>query len=1331
MAIADIAPESVYRAEPKGLRIERRFTREGVHPYDEVEWELRDSAIPGESGNVFEQKGVEVPKFWSQTATNVVASKYFRGKLGAPERESSVRQMVDRVVDTIARAGFEGGYFASAADRDAFADELKYLMVQQHASFNSPVWFNIGVDGVPQQASACFILSVEDDMHSILDWFRDEGIIFKGGSGSGVNVSRIRSQKENLSGGGFASGPVSFMRGADSVAGSIKSGGTTRRAAKMVILDADHPDVHEFVWCKAKEEKKAWALGEAGYDMSLNGEAWQSIQFQNANNSVRVTDEFMKKAQTDEDWSLTARVGGTVLETLKARALLSEIAEAAWQCGDPGMQFDTTINDWHTSPASGRINGSNPCFPGDARVHTTVGLLPIADLFERAEAGEDIRVYTNLATAASPAVGVVASQPIAVMRNGTSDVVRMRFTNGGELRCTPNHRIWTTNRGWVEAQALTDRDEVLLNDTATEPTDSRWELPVKAGALAKSWHRGGSVITRELPTRWSEGLAELTGHLVGDGDLTALRTEWVYGGDDLTSGLLQSHEGLIAEAFGGSNRAEMQNGTVQLRVGSQAVREFFLALGITSAKAPYKRVPTAVFTAPMEVQAAFLRGLYGADGCVSRVEEGKASRYVGLGSHSEALLKDVQKLLSAFGIRGRIYNTSEGTEAAFSYTRSTGETIDYASGPSFDLRVTGSDTERFADFIGFSSPRKGLELQTLIDEVTRYRTKGTTRLASREFDGQAVVYNLTEPLNHSYIVDGVVVANCSEYMSIDDSACNLASLNLLRFVHSDGEFDVGRFRAAVEVVFTAQEILVGHSDYPTAKIAENARSHRQLGLGYANLGALLMQRGLPYDSNEGRAYAAALTALMTGAAYSQSGRIAEAVGPYEAYPKNKDAHDRVIQMHRLHAYRIRDELLPASLLSAARQAWDDAVAFGRPAGYRNAQASVLAPTGTISFMMDCDTTGVEPDIALVKYKKLVGGGMLKLVNGSVPSALRRLGYSQTESGAITTYIEQSGTIEGAPGIKDEDLAVFDCAFKPQNGVRTIHHMGHIKMMGAVQPFISGAISKTVNLPETATVDDVSEAYVEAWKHGLKAIAIYRDGSKKVQPVNTSNKESNTKTVETIVERIVEVTRPQRRRLADTRASLTHKFSIEGHEGYITVGLFEDNTPGELFVTMAKEGSTLSGMMDAFATSVSLLFQYGVPLSHLVEKFGHMRFEPAGWTGNPEIGFAKSIVDYVFRWLGNRFLSEPERASLGLIRTTEVADATPQLELLNRVVQLAMPEAPASNGNGHATAPIAEAPTYRRLNSTPDAPPCPRCGWLTVRSGTCHKCENCGETTGCS
>jgi ribonucleoside-diphosphate reductase alpha chain len=932
MAITALQQQSVSAPAPKkGLRLERYFTREGVHPYDEIEWELRDAVIPGEGGNVFEQKGVEVPKFWSATATNVVASKYFRGKLTSPEREWSVKQMVDRVVDRITKWGIEGAYFATEADAEVFNHELKYLMVNQHASFNSPVWFNIGVEGVPAQASACFILSVADDMHSILDWFKNEGVIFKGGSGSGINVSRIRSSKEQLSGGGYASGPVSFMRGADSVAGSIKSGGTTRRAAKMVVLDSDHPDIHDFIWCKAKEEKKAWALGEMGYDMSLNGEAWQSIQFQNANNSVRATDDFMKSALAGESWNLTARTDGQVLETLPGRDLLREIAEATWQCGDPGMQFDTTINDWHTTPVSGRINGSNPC---------------------------------------------------------------------------------------------------------------------------------------------------------------------------------------------------------------------------------------------------------------------------------------------------------------------------------------------------------------------------------------------------------------SEYMSIDDSACNLASLNLMRFVQADGEFDVARFARAVEVVFTGQVILVGFSDYPTPTITANARSHRQLGIGYANLGALLMQRGLAYDSNEGRAYAASITALMTGEAYAQSARLAGAVGPYEAYPKNKSAHDRVMDKHRAAAYRIIADLVPPTLLSGARQSWDDAVSLGKNSGYRNAQASVLAPTGTISFMMDCDTTGVEPDIALVKYKRLVGGGMLKLVNGTVPAALRRLGYTETVASSITTYIEQQGTIEGAPGLKSEHLAVFDCAFKPQNGVRSISHMGHIKMMGAVQPFISGAISKTVNLPETATVDDVAEAYLEAWKHGVKAIAIYRDGSKKVQPLSVNADASNTKTAApsvVTIEKIVEVNRPQRRRLADTRDSVTHKFSIEGHEGYITVGKFADGTPGELFVTMAKEGSTLSGMMDAFATSVSLLFQYGVPLTHLVEKFGYMRFEPSGWTGNPEIGMAKSIVDYVFRWLGHRFLTAEEKAYMGLTRTSEVvADPAAEQQRLEHVVSIA-PPAITENFTIASPSPV----RGMRLNSTPDAPPCPRCGWLTVRNGTCHKCENCGETTGCS
>jgi ribonucleoside-diphosphate reductase alpha chain len=932
MAIAELPPQSAqHDRTPPGLRFERYFTQDGLHPYDAIDWELRDAVIPGDGGTVFEQKGVEVPAFWSMTATNVVASKYFRGKLGTPARETSVRQMVDRVVDTITRWGVEKGYFAGGEDAAIFADELKYLMVHQYASFNSPVWFNIGVPGIPQQASACFIVSVEDSMSSILDWFKTEGVIFKGGSGSGVNVSTIRSSKEHLSGGGLASGPVSFMRGADSVAGSIKSGGTTRRAAKMVVLNTDHPDVREFIWCKAKEEQKAWALGEQGYDMGLNGEAWQSIQFQNANNSVRASDEFMRAALSDDDWQLKAVSTGETLETVKARQLLREISEATWACGDPGMQFDTTINDWHTRPVSGRINASNPC---------------------------------------------------------------------------------------------------------------------------------------------------------------------------------------------------------------------------------------------------------------------------------------------------------------------------------------------------------------------------------------------------------------SEFLSLDDTACNLASLNLMRFRRADGEFDPERFMKAIDVVFTAQEILVGSSDYPTDKITRNAHANRELGIGYANLGALLMDRGLAYDSDEGRGYAAAITALMTGESYAQSARMAGVVGPYENYAKNQSGHERVMEMHRLHAYRIREEIVPSDLLGAARQAWDDAVGIGKVNGFRNAQASVLAPTGTISFMMDCDTTGVEPDIALVKYKRLVGGGMLKIVNQTVPSALTKLGYTESQVAAITAHIESAGTIEGAPDLAERHLSIFDCAFKPQNGTRTISHLGHIKMMGSVQPFISGAISKTVNLPETATVEDVTDAYVEAWKHGVKAIAIYRDGSKKVQPVSTGKESSNSKkeAVAAVTETVI-VARP-RRRLHDTRASLTHKFTIEGHEGYITVGLFEDNTPGELFVTMAKEGSTLSGMMDAFATSISLSLQYGVPLAHLVEKFAHMRFEPSGWTGNSELGFAKSIVDYVFRWIGYRFLSSDEKLALGLVRTSEIVDPAPQLELLNKAVSMATPITPSQETVWAAQA-VPTGTTPRRMNSTPDAPPCPRCGWLTVRNGTCHKCENCGETTGCS
>ncbi len=903
--------------ESARLPIERFFTQPGpdghaARPFDDIEWGTRTAAITGEDGAVvFEQTDVEVPAFWSQMATNVVVSKYFRGPLagtvvhhekGEVQRETSVRQLIGRVVDTLKEWGVRDGYFAAEEDADTFADELTYLLLHQVASFNSPVWFNLGVEERPQ-CSACFILSAEDTMESILEWCRTEGMIFKGGSGSGVNLSRLRSSREVLSTGGLASGPVSFMRGADAIAGSIKSGGKTRRAAKMVILNADHPDIVEFVECKANEERKAYALGEAGWDMSLNGEAWTSIQFQNANNSVRATDEFMRAALEDCDWPLRAVTTGQVLETVRARDLLRRIAQAAWECGDPGMQFDTTINRWHTCPNSGRINASNPC---------------------------------------------------------------------------------------------------------------------------------------------------------------------------------------------------------------------------------------------------------------------------------------------------------------------------------------------------------------------------------------------------------------SEYMHLDDSACNLASLNLMKFVDDEGRFDIEAFRHAVTVVVLAQEIIVGNSTYPTPSITANANNFRQLGLGYANLGALLMSLGLPYDSDAGRAYASAVTAFMTGHAYATSARISARMGPFAGYQENREPMLRVIRQHRQAAQGIDAPDGPADLLDAARIAWDEALSLGEAHGYRNAQATVLAPTGTIAFMMDCDTTGVEPDMALVKYKKLVGGGMIRMVNQTVPRALRTLGYAPEDVEAIVSHVDATGTIEGAPGLQEEHLPVFDCAFRAENGTRSIATLGHIRMMGAAQPFISGAISKTVNIHKEASVEDVIETYVQAWQHGLKALAIYRDGSKRTQPLSTSAGERKAKP------------EPVRRRLPDTRTSITHKFSIEGHEGYITVGTYEDGSPGEIFVTMAKEGSAISGMMDAFATSISLTLQYGVPIADLVHKFSHMRFEPAGRTENREIPVAQSVVDYIFRWLASQFLTEEEKAELGVLSEEVRARLAAEYGTQGRFVM------EVDKGNGRAS-----------HNGESDAPPCMNCGWIMTRCGSCYRCDNCGSTSGCS
>jgi ribonucleoside-diphosphate reductase alpha chain len=891
-----------------GLTVSRFFTRPEIHPFDEAEWESRSATISNEKGEIiFDQKEVEVPRSWSQMATNVVASKYFRGKLGSPERERSVRQLVGRVVDTITRWGKDGGYFATGKDLQAFSAELGHIILNQKATFNSPVWFNCGIEERPQ-CSACFILSVDDTMDSILDWYRKEGIIFKGGSGSGVNLSRIRSSREQLAGGGTASGPVSFMKAADASAGVIKSGGKTRRAAKMVVLDADHPDVIDFIRCKVEEEKKAWTLIDAGYDPSLDGPAYGSVFFQNANNSVRVSDDFMKAALEGHDWHTRFVTTGEICETYKARNILKMIAEGTYFCGDPGMQFDTTINSWHTCPNSGRINASNPC---------------------------------------------------------------------------------------------------------------------------------------------------------------------------------------------------------------------------------------------------------------------------------------------------------------------------------------------------------------------------------------------------------------SEYMHLDNSACNLASINLMKFLGEDGIFDTESFRHTADIMILAQEIVVDFSSYPTPEITENARNFRELGLGYANLGALLMSLGLPYDSEEGRDYAGAVTALMSGQAYLQSSRIASALGPFAGFEANREPMLAVIHRHRTSAYKISPTHVPLEFLSTARAVWDLAYEEGKKWGYRNSQVSVLAPTGTTAFMMDCDTTGVEPDIALVKYKKLVGGGMLKIVNQTVPRALKRLGYDSKEIQEIVEYLDEQETIEGAPHLRDEQLSVFDCAFKPAKGSRSIHSMGHLRMMGAAQPFISGAISKTVNMPQDATVEEILEAYIEAWRLGIKAVAIYRDGSKRTQPLNTGKDEQKSATVREV--------RAARRRLPEERRAVTHKFDIAGHEGYITVGMYEDGQPGEIFIVMSKEGSTISGLMDAFATAISIALQYGVPLKTLVDKFTHTRFEPSGFTKNPNIPMAKSIMDYIFRWLAAKFLDQQEQDAAGVIpqATSSVLEPAQKVTKEDEIGFVS-----------HSAGRVAFL--YQQ-----DSPPCPDCGAIMIRSGACYKCLNCGSVSGCS
>ncbi|HET7488078.1 MAG TPA: LAGLIDADG family homing endonuclease [Acidimicrobiales bacterium] len=938
--------------ERMGIGIRRHFTVEGTHPYDEVAWDRRDARITNwlDGTVAFEQLGVEVPSTWSVNATNILAQKYFRGNPGTPEREWSLRQVIDRVADTVTGWGMKDGYFVSSDEAEAFCAELKHLVVTQKAAFNSPVWFNIGVRGRPAQASACFILSVDDTMDDILNWYVEEGTIFKGGSGAGVNLSRIRSSKERLGGGGTASGPVSFMRGADASAGTIKSGGVTRRAAKMVILDVDHPDIEEFIWCKAIEERKARALRDAGFDMDLDGRDSHSIQYQNANNSVRVTDEFMQAVVDDKPWQLRARTTGEVVQTVRARDLFRQIAQATWECADPGMQFDTTINRWHTAANTGRINGSNPCFTGDSLVHTDKGLIAFRELFDRANHGEAFRVYTHDATNPdAPASHLALTTPEAFLITGLNPIVRLRFDNGMEVRCTPGHRLFTTNRGYVEASELTPDDAVHVLDLPAPAAAAHRAIPVSTD-VDDYRGKGEHADLLRLPEEWSAEFAHYLGWLVGDGSTSGPSTVTVYGSADDRTEILPAHQDLLHWINGDRplKVSEQENATAQLRLSRRPFKRFLEALGVAGVTGPGKRVPWSIQQAPSDVAASFLRGLYDADGCV-RVDGAKGS-YVGLGSVSRALLVDVQRLLTTYGIASRISAVHAGWDSGHPpYTRKDGTDVTYGRSPSFDLRITSRSIERFASHIGFSLSAKSAALLSVIEGRTRgfYDVTTAAHLVERTDEGVELTYNLSEPRNHSYVVNGLVVRNCSEYMHLDNSACNLASLNLLKFLSVDGTFDVEGFRAAVSVVFTAQEILVGNADYPTQKIAETSRRFRQLGIGYANLGALLMAEGMPYDSDDGRAWAGALTALLTGTSYATSARIAARMGPFAGYHDNAEHMNRVLRMHRDEVAKIDEERVPPELLSAAQEEWDTAVELGQAYGVRNSQASVLAPTGCL------------------------------------------------------------------------------------------------------------------------------------------------------------------------------------------------------------------------------------------------------------------------------------------------------------------------------------------------------------------------------------------------
>jgi ribonucleoside-diphosphate reductase alpha chain len=1502
------------------MKISRHFTKPNVDVYSTVKWEQRTSRITNPDGTVvFEMTDAEIPATWSQLATDIMVSKYFR-KAGVPTGktdengnpilgpEKSARQVIHRLAGCWRHWGETHGYFDTAEDAQAFYDELSYMLLNQMAAPNSPQWFNTGLNfaygitGPAQghvycdpktgelttasdaythpQPHACFIQKCTDDLVNsggIMDLWTREARLFKYGSGTGSNFSRLRGENEPLSGGGKSSGLMSFLKIGDRAAGAIKSGGTTRRAAKMVCLDLDHPDIESFVNWKVREELKVACLVEGfkhipadqkdlarklglKLDFDFNGEAYYTVSGQNSNNSVRIPNRFFKALENDGDWTLTWRTNGKKCKTLKARDLWEQISYAAWRSADPGVQFDDTINQWHTCPRSGRINASNPCVTGDTRVLTPGGVWRRIDQMIHLPS----RVVTNLPTSESGAQQIHPTE--GSFPTGTKEVFELRTESGYSVKLTGDHKVWTLNRGWQPARELDNQDEICLpGETSTEvaePSDAHFfQL---AGLFLSA--RNGDV----------EAL-----HLAGllDPEQTAALGAYATAtwGENLISGVTDD------TGDAGPTHADVATATLTNRRLLSRIRAY------ATVQNGRPRLSDSAFTAGLPAQKHLLRALFTADAELS-------ANAITLNHPSTALRQDIQLILLGFGIKSANTHTT--------------------------LTLTGPSVAMFAQHIGFldGAKQQALSSSQLATHNSKLPAPHSDRVSTLTALGHQQVFDLTEPATHSFIANGLTVHNCSEYMFLDDTACNLASLNVLTFyTNATQTFDLKAYIHAIRVWTVVLEISVLMASFPSDEIAKLSYRYRTLGLGYANLGAMLMQAGIPYDSERGRAVCAALTAILTGESYATSAELAKQLGPFPGYQDNKPEMLRVIRNHRRAAYGTGSSssqldnyesldippveinaaefgaegfgspLATKEMLAAARASWDRALSLGEQHGYRNAQTTVIAPTGTIGLLMDCDTTGVEPDFALVKFKKLAGGGYFKIANQSLEPALVSLGYTTPQIREILDYVlgtlsldnptlinratlkskgltdadldkvERSlpgmfelgfaftpwtlgpeamnrlgipeatytaptfsllrqlgftkkqidqasavicgrGTVEGAPHLKTEHLPVFDCANKcGKTGQRYIAAEGHIRMMAAAQPFISGAISKTINLPNEATLQDIKDAYALSWKLGLKANALYRDGSKLSQPLNIKSDEDadameeddeenvasakeqlakdtikaisdtsdikhpasdispltpeHTRVVEKIVERIVE--RPLRRRLPDTRYALTHKFDVGGHEGYLTVGLYEDGAPGELFITMAKEGSTIGGLMDTIATLVSVSLQYGVPVESLVRKFEHVRFEPNGMTRNPEIPMAKSLVDYIFRYLAMEFIAGYRQTNAPQRPGKAMPTLAPAPMPIGRAARdesgAIFAPAPTTTSapratSSHLTSDIkhqTSTATAPRLSAglspldqqgsemQSDAPSCDVCGSITVRSGTCYKCQNCGNSMGCS